>query len=502
MKYYLYFIKIDEEVIKFGITKNIFVRALRHYKKFARDLDLIEYYEIIKVFEFTNKYLHSSTEARLKKFIKLNDKFISKYNETELILISNYNEFQKKVEKLLLNVIEDYEIYDCEYRIIDENEIVDIYTHCINNVQKKINYNQNKKNIKKDAKIYIDESINKNTKQLCPRCGKKVCRLKRHLYTGKKLCEAKYINVSADEIMGDYDRYLKDYTNKQLANKYKCECGKIYKYRQSLFVHRQTCNQNNQENNQINKSNKFNKLNNVLVLQTFGNEVMPNKEQFMNMVKTKLPEGKEDELFNEFFKLVHIDIPENRNIYLSNIKDGYINIFSKSKHWELIANYKFIQILFDNIKINLYKIITSIMIENHNDIDIVRIYIAYEEYIAYNNKTRMLNIKSILSKNKELLKESKKASQNATKINSIEINNIQNNATENDISNDIVEDTITDDDINKLIQKINNNEILEDDDTNLDSKLVKILGDNYMNYVNNILIKDDMLNRIKNYKII
>jgi len=374
-----------------------------------------------------------------------------------------------------------------------------------------------------------------SVKQLCPRCGKKVCRLKRHLYEGKKLCEAKYINASADEIMGDYDRYLTDYNNKQLASKYKCECGKIYKYRQSLFTHRKICNYtqtnqnsiNNTTNNTINNiNNTVNNINNtvnnisvdasdnreinIITLQVFGNEIMPDHKQFMNMVRNKILYGREEELFNEFFSLVHIDIPENRNVYLPNIKDGYIDVFSKSKKWESVPVYKFGQELLSNNKNNLYKMITSIMEKHKNNKDILRTHTAYrcfvdddDEYFTVNDKTRMLNIKSILSKNKELLKESKKASQNATKINSIEINNRQNNnAIENDISNDIVEDTITDDDINKLIQKINNNEILEDDDTNLDSKLVKILGDNYMNYVNNILIKDDMLNRIKNYKII
>jgi predicted GIY-YIG superfamily endonuclease len=334
MKYYLYFIKIDDEVIKFGITKNIFLRATRHYTKFGRDLGLSEYFEIIKVYEFVNKNVNILIESRLKQFIKLNNKKFVKYNETELILITHYDEFETKVEKLLLNVIDDNEIYDCKYKILTQNELTDVYSYCVNKVPKKKN-------------------------------------------------------------------------NKLLSNIYKCDCCKFYKYGYNLFLHRKDCKQYNKQNNQLYQII----IKNTMTLNAFGNEIMPNNDQIMTIIKDTLLSYKVEELLNEFFKLIYINTPKNRNLYLSNINDDNIYIFNISNKWTLVPINNIKDTLLNYVKNNLHKIITSIINENKNK-DIARMYIMHNASI--NDNIRFQNMKTILVENKELLEESKKASENAT----------------------------------------------------------------------------------------
>jgi len=146
-------------------------------------------------------------------------------------------------------------------------------------------------------------------------------------------------------------------------------------------------------------------------LNAFGNEIMPNNDQIMTIIKDTLLSYKVEELLNEFFKLIYINTPKNRNLYLSNINDDNIYIFNISNKWTLVPINNIKDTLLNYVKNNLHKIITSIINENKNK-DIARMYIMHNASI--NDNIRFQNMKTILVENKELLEESKKASENAT----------------------------------------------------------------------------------------
>jgi hypothetical protein len=81
---------------------------------------------------------------------------------------------------------------------------------------------------------YIDKMLTMQLSKtfLCETCDyntSKQSEMSRHLLTNK---HKRLTNVDANL----------DIKNTKIENIYKCNCGKIYKYRQSLSVHKKTCN--------------------------------------------------------------------------------------------------------------------------------------------------------------------------------------------------------------------------------------------------------------------
>ena len=76
----------------------------------------------------------------------------------------------------------------------------------------------------KSPKIFVCETCDYNT------C--KQSELTRHLLTDK--------HKILTNVDGNVD--IKDTKIAKIVNIHKCDCGKIYKYRQSLSVHKKTCN--------------------------------------------------------------------------------------------------------------------------------------------------------------------------------------------------------------------------------------------------------------------
>jgi hypothetical protein len=62
MKNYTYFIKITENVIKFGMF---------HHRKFVKDKKLTSDLQILNVIGFESKFLKNETERRLKTLLNL-----------------------------------------------------------------------------------------------------------------------------------------------------------------------------------------------------------------------------------------------------------------------------------------------------------------------------------------------------------------------------------------------------------------------------------------------
>jgi len=189
-----------------------------------------------------------------------------------------------------------------------------------------------------------------SSKRECLRCGKEYVRLDSHM-RNKNICKSLYLDISYDEMIENYDNYYEEYLKIVV---YKCEyCGKIYNYNSGLSKHKKNCKKkcktsdikkyNNINNNCNNKQNiiiNVNIDNRVLndnkslnvILRDFGNEVTPNEELFLNMIKQIMSSKKMDELCPEFFKLLHVDTEENRNLYIGDKKDGIIEVW-ESNQW-------------------------------------------------------------------------------------------------------------------------------------------------------------------------
>lgn len=99
MENFMYFIKIDNHIIKFGISSDLHRRIRSHYNKFVNQLHTTNDLEILNIIRFKNKELNKETEKRLKKCIRVNNKFMKEYDETELFHLDEYDHYTKKYTK-------------------------------------------------------------------------------------------------------------------------------------------------------------------------------------------------------------------------------------------------------------------------------------------------------------------------------------------------------------------------------------------------------------------
>lgn len=66
MNNYMYFINLDDQVIKFGVSSSICSRLNTHHDKFVKYLGLKNQLDIINIIGFKNKILNKEVENRLK----------------------------------------------------------------------------------------------------------------------------------------------------------------------------------------------------------------------------------------------------------------------------------------------------------------------------------------------------------------------------------------------------------------------------------------------------
>ena len=158
--------------------------------------------------------------------------------------------------------------------------------------------------------------------------------------------------------------------------------------------------------NNTNVKNIYNTTNNIInntfniTINTFGNEdlIKLTQKEILNIINKcymALP---------TMVKKIHIDIPENRNVYIPNKKEPYALVYD-NKDWRLT---------------NIDKIVDK-MIANNTDrlIDFIEIYKEQIPNKRYNRLTKMLNdsencklntkyaddIKLILMNHKKLIKD-------------------------------------------------------------------------------------------------
>jgi len=290
------------------------------------------------------------------------------------------------------------------------------------------------------------------------RCGEDFTKLKSHLK--KKIqCTSIYLDISCDEMFKNYDKLFIEYKIKLLNSLHLCGCGKKFKYRSGLSRHKKICNiksnnieqnnieqnnieqnnieqnnieQNNIEQNNIEQNNI--ELNNIeqnnistlkkynhddimvnIVLQNFGNEVIPNIISILNRINKFINKHNQiggDELFSILFKAIYIDTEENRSLIIRSVKDGYINI-RDNNDWIIKSRKNMKECIINNMieKINIFFNITFEICKNTDLHQILTIskqcYDAYMKF-DYNKDELYSNFISILISNKKLLNEYKK----------------------------------------------------------------------------------------------
>lgn len=165
----------------------------------------------------------------------------------------------------------------------------------------------------------------------CQRCNyvsSDKCSMRRH-YMRKLPCKARHKDISMEECLKDLE------TKKKPTCEY---CGKVYSRKSSLTRHQEKCKdykiallkeENKDLKTQINITGNNNTIdnsvtNNIINNVTNNNKIEIHINSYDNTDYSKI-EGREHELitkgefdFGKFIKLIHIDNPENRNIFIKN----------------------------------------------------------------------------------------------------------------------------------------------------------------------------------------
>lgn len=176
---------------------------------------------------------------------------------------------------------------------------------------------------------YINNVCVDKSKVFCKICVKYY----KNKYTYKRHCKTKHKELFIND---------KSFS----SDEYKCNnCEKVFSRKYNLKVHLNnnvccdkskniTINNSNSNNvnNITNNTNIIHNTNNIIniSLNGFGDEDIASitNEELLKIVKRCYNS------VSELFKRIHIDIPENRNLYLSNHKEGNISVYKNGK-WDI-----------------------------------------------------------------------------------------------------------------------------------------------------------------------
>ena len=178
-------------------------------------------------------------------------------------------------------------------------------------------------------------------KKTCLRCGQDFAKSSSHLSKNKE-CEPIYLNISRETILKEYHKYLEeffickykknnktDYENNN--QKYKCEfCSKSYSYKTSYYKHKRLYHKDNNSVNIVNSNNTTNNITNNfnISINNFGNEKKLNGKSM-----AKLLNGPTNKILSEYVKQTYVNISENRNIFIPNIRGKFVQVYINGK-WE------------------------------------------------------------------------------------------------------------------------------------------------------------------------
>lgn len=222
------------------------------------------------------------------------------------------------------------------------------------------------------------------------------------------------INLIKDNIQKLYNKkdlsnniitHIEDIVNELDINekdKFKCiKCDKIFSRSDSLKRHidKNCCNKNVKIiNNTIN--NTINVVNNI----TINNIGSENTELITDDILYKCANLCYLGII-KLFKLVHIDIKENKNLYLTNIKNPYIYKYENNK-WELGESNEILKKITDSKRDMIEEFFTNNLdkFTKFKKINISRMFNDYKQ----GNLDKQFNkkIRLILINNKDKLKES------------------------------------------------------------------------------------------------
>ena len=275
---------------------------------------------------------------------------------------------------------------------------------------------------------------------LCLRCGNEYTRLTTHL-KNKTKCKPVYFDIDMEEMYSKYEEYYERYLNLNNNTEYNCKfCGKKYRYKSNYNRHKKNCDYNksiththtdiienttningvfiNIGDTNININQNIGQIVVNPPIRNFGNEVYPNEEEFIGMLKYVLIDenGKyidDNEIYTGFFELLHVDTKENRNLYVRAEKDGHIDVY-KEGNWDRIKKYEIKDKLLNITKQQFYDYIDHLIKKHRNNISLhkllcrARIYFEiYTDDIKPNHNLFAELIRT-LHNNKNVLKDIRK----------------------------------------------------------------------------------------------
>lgn len=267
-----------------------------------------------------------------------------------------------------------------------------------------------------------------------------------HLHK-KKICKHNYILINRNYYENNYNdvnnmfmnQFMRMINKKLESEKFGCQyCGKLYNHRSHIYRHLKVCKvleiENkevekqinnidkktlNQINNQVSNSNNNNNninnihngdinINNNIIIKNFSSE-------YDDEILEKIPKSIKKQILKspasaivDLFKLIHIDMPEHRNFYVNNLKDGYAQVH-KDGEWEPMAMN---EALTEAVTINSDRLYD---IANDDSIKIKKIYLKQISEILdeISENTRLTthyrrSIKTITYKFRELIDSTKK----------------------------------------------------------------------------------------------
>jgi len=271
---------------------------------------------------------------------------------------------------------------------------------------------------------------------ICVRCGRDFNYSKcfiNHLTKSNK-CIEKYIFIPKNVYVNNYDKINSIFSSKilELENikklQYGCEqCGKLYSTKNYCYIHKnKKCKNKNEiaNNQQLNNSinlqgnnniqqvnspninNNTNNTNNVINILNYGSDIS-------DIIK-KLPTGTKKNIIKQpinaiqnMAKVIYIDTPENRNVYIKDSKDGFGYVYENG-NWKPM---NLSNLLFDILHISADHIQEVIDEDNFNHRKYIKSINKYFKNLTESNRSTTLqnqekrNIRDILITHSNIIKE-------------------------------------------------------------------------------------------------